>query len=355
LKTIPIFRARDGFQNLKNNQATFERVYKLLGEGNNILILAEGVCKHEKRMRPIQKGTARMAFGTFEKYGTRNIGIIPVGVNFTDPNRFRSEVMVDVGPVIDLEDFMADYDQNPRRGVTQLTKEISKRMKKRIVHIDDPADDAFVERLLTLNRNFKQESMLPALARGHNWLWEEKQIADRVNAMAPADKTQLRAEVEQYFDALDQQGISDVAVAKPRYYNWVNTLIIILGSIPFLLGLVANVWPLLFARWLADRVVKQVQFHASVNFAVGMFSYALYWLVLMIWALISGSLPFMIIVGLMPFIGFAALQYRDFYQKWIAALRFHRLDKSTRESLKEQRERVSQKGAIPSGVIEERA
>ena len=69
LKMFPIFRFRDGYSNLKNNQATLAVCYKSLSRGENILILAEGETKHEKRLRPIQKGTARMAFGAIENGG----------------------------------------------------------------------------------------------------------------------------------------------------------------------------------------------------------------------------------------------------------------------------------------------
>ena len=130
LKMYPIFRFRDGYSNLKNNQATMDLCYKMLNEGKNILILAEGQTKHEKRLRPIQKGTARMAFGAIEEYGELDILIIPVGVNYTDSNRFRSEVMIELGDTISIKDLMPVYRENPRKAIKQLTDAIEVGMRR---------------------------------------------------------------------------------------------------------------------------------------------------------------------------------------------------------------------------------
>ncbi|MEM8909507.1 MAG: 1-acyl-sn-glycerol-3-phosphate acyltransferase, partial [Bacteroidota bacterium] len=106
IKTIPIFRQRDGFANLKHNEATFDYCYRLLHERAHIIILAEGITNYEKRLRPIQKGTARMAFGAYEKYGNEDIEIVPVGLNYTDCVQFRSELMVEVGTPIAIKDYL---------------------------------------------------------------------------------------------------------------------------------------------------------------------------------------------------------------------------------------------------------
>ncbi|MBP7306790.1 MAG: 1-acyl-sn-glycerol-3-phosphate acyltransferase, partial [Saprospiraceae bacterium] len=60
---IPIFRFRDGYENLKKNNNSLEFCYKALGKNQRIIIFSEGDCITEKRLRHLQKGTARMAFG----------------------------------------------------------------------------------------------------------------------------------------------------------------------------------------------------------------------------------------------------------------------------------------------------
>ncbi|HNA95205.1 MAG TPA: 1-acyl-sn-glycerol-3-phosphate acyltransferase, partial [Saprospiraceae bacterium] len=69
LHLIPIFRFKDGYTNLKQNQETFRYVNQVLQERKTILILVEGRTIQEKKLRPVQKGPARMAFGAYDAYG----------------------------------------------------------------------------------------------------------------------------------------------------------------------------------------------------------------------------------------------------------------------------------------------
>ena len=98
LNMLPVYRIQDGgYSNLKNNFSTFEDCFRALKDGKAIMILAEGRTIHEKKLRPIRKGTARIAFGALDKYGEMDLPIIPVGVNYTYADQPRSEVMIDFG------------------------------------------------------------------------------------------------------------------------------------------------------------------------------------------------------------------------------------------------------------------
>lgn len=91
---IPIFRFRDGYENLKKNNNSLEFCYKALGKNQRIIIFSEGDCITEKRLRHLQKGTARMAFGAYETSGVDNLVIYPVGINYIEPHNFRSSVLM---------------------------------------------------------------------------------------------------------------------------------------------------------------------------------------------------------------------------------------------------------------------
>ena len=59
-------------KNILKNDATYEKTYELLGKNDWIVIFPEGDCVQEKHLRPIKKGTARMAFGAMEKDGCKH-------------------------------------------------------------------------------------------------------------------------------------------------------------------------------------------------------------------------------------------------------------------------------------------
>jgi 1-acyl-sn-glycerol-3-phosphate acyltransferase len=158
---IPIYRFRDGFSNLKKNESTLEHCYQKLAEGEMIIIFSEGLCIQEKRLRPIQKGTARMAFGSMEEKGVRDLVILPVGVNYLEGTLARTKVMCAYGEPLYLEDYWEAYALNPNKAVKDLTQAIESEMKGHVVHID--AEEEIVDVLLEIQANEYKESSLPVL------------------------------------------------------------------------------------------------------------------------------------------------------------------------------------------------
>ena len=337
LKMYPIFRFRDGYSSLKNNQATMDLCYKFLSEGKNILILAEGETKHEKRMRPIQKGTARMAFGAIEKYGDLDILVVPVGVYYTDSHRFRSEVMIEVGEAIPLKKLMPTYHENPRKAIKQLTDEISDGMRKNIIHIADEADDEMANKLLEIQRNDIEKSYFPMYSTSNVLLKKEYKAVEMLNKMNPEQKETLAKSVEKYEKSLTEYDVKDVGVVQSQKYSFVTTLVIILGFIPYLIGVLANGLPLLLAKNFANGKVKKIEFHSSVRFGVGLVGYMIYWLLFFVAALISGNNMFLIAVFVAPFLGFFALFYDEILMKWKAARKFKSLSQEVQKLLKKNR------------------
>ena len=61
VQIIPIYRPRDGENYTSKNVTTFERVDNVLLKNKAVLIFPEGNCIKEKRLRPLKKGTVRMA------------------------------------------------------------------------------------------------------------------------------------------------------------------------------------------------------------------------------------------------------------------------------------------------------
>jgi len=67
LHMLPIFRLKDGgYGKLKSNYQTFQAVFQALEQNRTVMILAEGSTKQCKRLRPLQKGAARLALGALE-------------------------------------------------------------------------------------------------------------------------------------------------------------------------------------------------------------------------------------------------------------------------------------------------
>jgi len=281
------------------------------------LILAEGIAKHEKKMRPIQKGAARMVFGAYEKYNDLNAIIIPVGVNYTNSDGFRSMMMVDFGPAIKVADYYPAHAENPRKAIKQLTDEISSRMYQRIIHIDKDEDAAFTEGLLEIHRHNMHHKVIPTVDKKNGKLLAvEKQITETINEMEATPKSILKEKVEAYLGKLKAAGITDIGLAQTQRYSWINTLILLIGFLPFCLGLIGNILPLALGRWVADAKVTKIEFHSSVRFGVGMITYIFYFVILLIVFALIWSWLGVLYAFLVPVFGRFSLFYRDFYLLW---------------------------------------
>lgn len=338
IKTIPIFRFRDGFKNLKKNQDTLEYCNQLLSEGKNITIMAEGQMAMEKRMRPIQKGTARMVAGTYEQYGTEDICIIPMGVNYTDSKSFRSHLMIATGEPIYLKDYLEIYKKNDRRAIKLMTDELSRRMKPLILHIDNAEDDELVDVLLDINRNDFSEKILPIKDKGRVLFDQELAITKKVNEMGAVEKNLLKAKAQTYKTQLVENSLEDIGLSQLRYDNIKTTLFLFLGYFTFIVGFFFNFLPFYFARYFSDKKVSKVEFYSSVLFGAGMAACIVYFF---LWGLFFAIVDVPNVNGwgelllwfAIPVLGYFALLYDELWDKWSMQIRFKRMDKTVQEQL----------------------
>lgn len=83
IKLIPVFRGSEGRHNVKNHDVTTRESHDALKKGDVVVVFSEGVCVNEWKLRPLGKGTARMAYQIW--YGEdalRDMKVIPTGLNY---------------------------------------------------------------------------------------------------------------------------------------------------------------------------------------------------------------------------------------------------------------------------------
>jgi 1-acyl-sn-glycerol-3-phosphate acyltransferase len=67
LNMIPVYRLREGKENLHLNDFAFKASIKLLLKGEAVLVFIEGTCINSHELQPLKKGTARILEGVQEK------------------------------------------------------------------------------------------------------------------------------------------------------------------------------------------------------------------------------------------------------------------------------------------------
>ncbi len=341
LHMVPIYRRSDGgYNKLKNNYETFEFCYKALSERKAIMILVEGNTIHEKRLRPIRKGAARIAFGAAEKYPELDIHIVPVGVNYTYADQFRKETMIDFGEPIRIKNLIDDYNENQKKTIFDLTKEIGVRLKKQIISIDKKKDEELVEKLFVLFRSDHEESILPISSSNEFRVRSEQKIANLVNNLSEEDKEKLKEPVNAYFTKLYSVNVNDSSVVTNQIPAVFTAFVLLTGLVPFIIGYILNILPIALGKYIANTRVKNIEFYTPVALAIDMGGYFIYWILFLVLAIIFGGWPFILLVMVMPFLGYFAIVYREFFKKKMNAWRFYNLGKKTNNILIKERAAV---------------
>lgn len=141
LNMMPIYRIRDGIGSLSQNEAVFETIFRMLAEERSVLIFPEGNHGIEYYLRPLSKGTARMALDARDRVSTTTeIYIVPTGINYFSHYRPLSKVHIRFGEPITLENYMPLYHEHKQKGYNALKKDLAEAMKQTLLIADHTED-----------------------------------------------------------------------------------------------------------------------------------------------------------------------------------------------------------------------
>ena len=148
IKMLPIYRPRDGKNQMYKNEAVFKKCEHILGKGNCLGVFAEGSHNIERRIRPLKSGFARIILGTTDSFPElEDITIIPVGLNYNDPTEALSKASVYFGDPISVKEVLNNLplEKNQSNTLRILVKE---KLEKVSVHV---SGDHYNEKINYLN------------------------------------------------------------------------------------------------------------------------------------------------------------------------------------------------------------
>lgn len=182
LKILPIYRIRDGFDAVRQNDETFRDTMRVMENRNGVVILPEGNHATYRKLRQLKKGICRIAFQTAEASGfSKEINIVPVGLEYSHYWRFRQVLTVVYGHPIHVSEYYESYRANPNRAIVELRDRLSDEMKKVMVHIEDEENyDAINELRSIVNEKYSDRIRYPKLFR-------DQRLINKVNELRTAD------------------------------------------------------------------------------------------------------------------------------------------------------------------------
>jgi hypothetical protein len=99
---LPVYRISEGAENLGNNYSTFDACQQIFSANGIVLIFSEGRCVNEWHLRPLKKGTARLALAAWQQ--DIPLEILPLGINYSSFKHFGKTVVLNFGNIITKEE-----------------------------------------------------------------------------------------------------------------------------------------------------------------------------------------------------------------------------------------------------------
>ncbi|RYY53799.1 MAG: glycerol acyltransferase [Chitinophagaceae bacterium] len=161
LKIMPVYRTSEGVENLSENYNTFDSCIALFRQGGQVIIFSEGRCVNEWHLRPLKKGTARLAMQAW-KEGIP-LRVLPVGINYSSFRRYGKNIFIHFGEMMLPESFDLDLPDGVRNQA--FNQVLRGELEKSVMEIL-PHDKARQRELLAVKIPAWQKILLaiPALA-----------------------------------------------------------------------------------------------------------------------------------------------------------------------------------------------
>jgi len=317
LHLIPIYRLQEGVENIEKNKDTFRICSEILAKGEVLLIFSEGNCELEKRLRPLKKGSARIVFGAEELADWKlNIRIIPVGINYTNPTQFRTELLISFGVGFSSGSWKDSWLSDHSRTIINFNEQLKVELLQNLLIIPKKEFDPEAEALLQLCRALFKYPLLKFIFKNDNRLKIEQKLLKSYFAK------ESTAQINRYsaFNNSSAQAGLSLKAAIPKIHKY-STALLLIGFIPAIIGFILHALPLAATILITKKSVKDPKFKSSVIFGIGAIITYLWYLFLglLLFAL-NGWLVLLLIIP--PYLNLICLIWWELIQQRRNRLQF---------------------------------
>lgn len=207
-----------------DNSYLFKEAFEILKKNGCICIFPEGTSHDQSNLIKLKAGIAIMTLEAMAKHTSKSIKIIPVGLNYFNRDKFRSEVIVEFGKAFNVPtEWVDEYKLNKRDTTEKLLSEIESRMKS--VTLTASTYDE-LRTLFLLRKIYLPVDMKKKLSPGQyselckNFIKGMRKIKEDMIDNDNDKSRLLLLKVESYIREIEEIGITDSEV---RNVNFVQT------------------------------------------------------------------------------------------------------------------------------------
>lgn len=276
-KVLPIFRMRDGVDIKKENKVIFDKAVEVLQNGNPLVLFPEGTHTNKRRLQPLKKGFARIAFQAAQRSGFETkIKLVPVGIYYSNFPNFRTILQLNYGQPIEISKYYDLYQENMNQAFNELRDELTDAIKPLIIDIQDiNFYDAFEVVREVYDTQMLRNLSLKTGVQTHKFKADQKTVAVLAHYKKNHEEKaeQLKTNALQYQHKLKQLNIRDWVFEKSPFNigGLLLRLLLFIVLLPVALyGTLHHILGILFINGFLKRV-KDIQFYSSFKFVLGTF------------------------------------------------------------------------------------
>ncbi|MGN6342051.1 MAG: 1-acyl-sn-glycerol-3-phosphate acyltransferase [Ginsengibacter sp.] len=161
LNMLPVYRITEGAENIGRNYSTFQACQKLFKDNKIVLIFSEGRCINEWHLRPLKKGTARLALDAWQN--DIPLKVLPLGINYSSFRFYGKNVKLNFGSVILKEDFNF---HSQGKAINEFNDELTAQLSTLVYEIDKKDISKLREVFFVNNSTLKNAALIIPAAIG---------------------------------------------------------------------------------------------------------------------------------------------------------------------------------------------
>jgi len=360
LGVIPVYRRMDAAAQMGRNVQVFRRCHELLEAGGVIGIFPEGITHVDPQVKEMKTGAMRIGLeadaGRAFELGVR---VVPIGLNFSKPGGFRSDLTLRVGAPIVLARHAREYAEDPAGTVTRLTAELRSRIEGLVVHLDDPAKAPIVEAAFEVFAVdwLGDPRILPEIGDEASRRIELRRLiggaVEYESRYQPAWALGMERRLLAYRAALARLKLSEELLrrrvgALPLLRQTLPTVVLgVLGAPLAGFGWLLNALPQRLTGWLAERVAANPTQLAAYKMWIGLQAFAVFYaaFVLLLRHFFEfGRLELALSLLLFPLTGYLSSRYFAMlrhYRDHLRLTRLHLLHRGRLEQLRFWRQQLT--------------
>jgi len=280
LKIIPVYRIRDGVENLGKNEETFKQTIDILKHHTPLCLFPEARHTDKRSLLPLKKAVPRIAFQAEESGGLgKDLVIIPVGIYYSDYQQPQSILQINYGKPLQVSDFLSSYRENPQRAQLELRDALQQKLSPLMIDIRDTEHYDLYETLRLMYR----KTMLKEEKLSEN-SWINHFSADQLTIKRLENAAQnneifiddLSVKLQKYEALLKKLNVSDCEVEQ-ELLNPPGTILSGLGfmmALPVIVfGWLHHALPHYYLKRHVNHKVEDTQMRSSFYFVLGMLLY----------------------------------------------------------------------------------